>query len=166
MGLNKQRLVVYAGSAFVWLMFFWVGVYLSKRERDYQIGWLILGLVISFISMFFETQYLYVKTGLGVGIKPSSFVFSFLSILVLFSKKIEGVYRDNFFINKALRIIGNYSFSIYLIHCYVISLLFHWFDCSLWIVRWMMVVCITMLIIYIARKMLPIKLQSIIGFDK
>lgn len=87
MGLNKQRLVVYAGSAFVWLMFFGVGVYLSKRERDYQIGWLILGLVISFISMFFETQYLYMETGFGVGIKPSSFVFSFLSILVLFSKK-------------------------------------------------------------------------------
>ncbi len=59
---------------------------------------------------------------------------------------------------------GNYSFSIYLIHCFVIILAFHFVSVPVWIVRWVIVVVITMLIIYLARKVLPKKYLKIIGF--
>lgn len=59
---------------------------------------------------------------------------------------------------------GNYSFPIYLIHCFVIILVFHFVTVPVWIARWAIVVAITMLIIYLARKVLPKKFLKIIGF--
>ena len=59
---------------------------------------------------------------------------------------------------------GNDSFSIYLIHCFVIILAFNFVSVPVWIVRWVIVVVITMLIIYLARKVLPKKYLKIIGF--
>ncbi len=162
--VTKLPLIVYAGPAIVWLIFFWLGVYISRSSRNYNMGWLLIGVIISFVLMVIETKFRHEATGGGYGIKPSSFVFSFLMILLLFSKQIEMQYKSGNFINKILIVMGNYSFSIYLIHCFVIILAFHFVSVPVWIVRWVIVVVITMLIIYLARKVLPKKYLKIIGF--
>ena len=114
--------------------------------------------------MLIETKYRHEATGGGYGIKPSSFIFSFLMILLLFSKRIEHKYVKDNVINKALIVVGGYSFSIYLIHCFVITIVFHFVTISNWIVRWTIVVAITMLFICLVRKVLPNKCLKIIGF--
>ena len=162
--ITKLPLIVFAGPAIVWLIFFWLGVYISRSNRDYSIRWILVGVIISFVLMVIETKFRHEATGGGYGIKPSSFVFSFLMILLLFSKRIEIQYKSGNIINKVLIVMGNYSFPIYLIHCFVIILVFHFVTVPVWIARWAIVVAITMLIIYLARKVLPKKFLKIIGF--
>lgn len=162
--ITKLPLIVFAGPVIVWLIFFWLGVYISRNSRDYNIRWILIGVIISFVLMVIETKFRHEATGGGYGIKPSSFVFSLLMILLLFSKRIEMQYKSGNIINKVLIVMGNYSFPIYLIHCFVIILASHFVTVPVWIVRWAIVVVITMLIIYLARKVLPKKYLKIIGF--
>ena len=162
--ITRFPLIVFAGPVIVWLIFFWIGVFLSRRERDYKIGKIFIGVLLSFVLMLIETKYRHEATGGGYGIKPSSFIFSFLMILLLFSKRIEHKYVKDKVINKALIVVGDYSFSIYLIHCFVITIVFHFVTISNWIVRWTIVVAITMLFICLVRKVLPNKCLKIIGF--
>ncbi len=123
-GLNKLPLILYAGSALVWLIFFWVGLYLSRSDREYKNGWFVFGMILSFILMMIETYYLHLTTGAGYGIKPSSFLFSFFVILFLFSKNVEMHYNEDRLLNKVIKTIGSISFPIYLIHCHIISLFY------------------------------------------
>ena len=162
--ITRFPLIVFAGPVIVWLIFFWIGVFLSRRERDYKIGKIFIGVLLSFVLMLIETKYRHEATGGGYGIKPSSFICSFLMILLLFSKRIEHKYVKDKVINKALIVVGDYSFSIYLIHCFVITIVFHFVTISNWIVRWTIVVAITMLFICLVRKVLPNKCLKIIGF--
>lgn len=162
--ITKYPLIVFAGPIIVWLIFFWIGVFLSRSERNYKIGWIFVGVLISFALMLIETKFRHEATGGGYGIKPSSFIFSFLMILLLLSKKMELKYVKDNIINKALTVVGDYSFPIYLVHCFVITIVFHFVTVSNWIVRWIIVVAITMLLIYIVRKVLPNKCLKIIGF--
>ena len=162
--ITRFPLIVFAGPVIVWVIFFWIGVFLSRRERDYKIGKIFIGVLLSFVLMLIETKYRHEATGGGYGIKPSSFIFSFLMILLLFSKRIEHKYVKDKVINKALIVVGDYSFSIYLIHCFVITIVFHFVTISNWIVRWTIVVAITMLFICLVRKVLPNKCLKIIGF--
>ena len=162
--ITRFPLIVFAGPVIVWLIFFWIGVFLSRRERDYKIGKIFIGVLLSFVLMLIETKYRHEATGGGYGIKPSSFIFSFLMILLLFSKRIEHKYVKDKVINKALIVVGDYSFSIYLIPCFVITIVFHFVTISNWIVRWTIVVAITMLFICLVRKVLPNKCLKIIGF--
>lgn len=162
--ITKYPLIVYAGPVIVWLIFFWVGVFLSRSERNYKIGWIFVGVLISFALMLIETKFRHEATGGGYGIKPSSFIFSFLMILLLLSKRMEQKYVKDNIINKVLTVVGDYSFPIYLIHCFVITIVFHFVTVSNWIARWIVVVLITMLFIYIVRKVLPNKCLKIIGF--
>ena len=90
--ITRFPLIVFAGPVIVWLIFFWIGVFLSRRERDYKIGKIFIGVLLSFVLMLIETKYRHEATGGGYGIKPSSFIFSFLMILLLFSKRIEHKY--------------------------------------------------------------------------
>lgn len=162
--ITRLPLIVFAGPVIVWLIFFWIGVFLSRSERNYKIEWILVGVLISFALMLIETKYRHEATGGGYGIKPSSFIFSFLMILLLLSKRMEQKYVKDNIINKVLTVVGDYSFPIYLIHCFVITIVFHFVTISNWIARWTIVVAITMLFIYIVRKVLPIKCLKIIGF--
>lgn len=162
--ITRFPLIVFAGPVIVWLIFFWIGVFLSRRERNYKIGWIFIGVLLSFVLMLIETKYRHEATGGGYGIKPSSFIFSFLMILLLLSKRMEQKYVKDNIINKVLTVVGDYSFPIYLIHYFVITIVFHFVTVSNWIARWIVVVSITMLFIYIVRKVLPNKCLKIIGF--
>lgn len=162
--ITRFPLIVFAGPVIVWLIFFGIGAFLSRSERNYKIGWIFVGVLVSFALMLIETKFRHEATGGGYGIKPSSFIFSFLMILLLLSKRMEQKYVKDNIINKVLTVVGDYSFPIYLIHCFVITIVFHFVTISNWIVRWTIVVAITMLFICLVRKVLPNKCLKIIGF--
>lgn len=140
--ITRFPLIVFAGPVIVWLIFFWIGAFLSRSERNYKIGWIFVGVLVSFALMLIETKFRHEATGGGYGIKPSSFIFSFLMILLLLSKRMEQKYVKDNIINKVLTVVGDYSFPIYLIHCFVITIVFHFVTISNWIVRWTIVVAI------------------------
>lgn len=51
-----------------------------------------------------------------MGIKTTSFIFSVIGILLLFSKRIEGAFNASNFVSQTLCYLGDRSFGIYLIH--------------------------------------------------
>ena len=116
-------LVLTNGPVFLWLFFFWLGFYLSKNDRTYKISWIIIGCIISFVIMILETKLKIENTGSGYGIKPSSFIFSTLFIILLFSRLFESACNPSNFFNKIIVKIGELSFAIYLIHCFIVVLL-------------------------------------------
>lgn len=162
--LNELPIIIYAGPFIVWLIFFWLGVYLSKFSNNYQIKYIIIGIMVSIIFMFFESEFIHYNQGGGYGIKPSSFLFSILMILVLFSKKTEKCFSKDNYIKRWLVKLGNYSFPIYLTHYFIVDILYSINPNLCWFMRWLSVVGVSVLFIYIMRKLLPHKGIKLMGF--
>lgn len=160
----KGALVLTTGPVLLWLFFFWLGIYLSKNKRSYKITWIITGLFISFVVMMFETKFMIEKTGVGYGIKPSSFIFSALLIMLLFSRRLELCYCPNKLHNKIIAKIGELSFAIYLIHCFIVRLLSNFMPLQTWFLRCAIVLLVSVLVVYLGRIILPSKLHKFIGF--
>lgn len=103
---------------------------------------------------------------LGVGIKLSSFVFSYAAILLLFSARIMVFYmriaRSG--ITKLILKFGQNSFGIYLIHCFFIEILFRIYPCNNWPLRWGLVAGLSLLFITETKKIIPNLSKRYLGF--
>lgn len=101
----------------------------------------------------------------GLGIKPPSFVFSFLMILLLFSKKVQCTYSCDRLGTKLIVLVGNISFGIYLIHNYIIYFVDYFIGNSSWAIRWLLTLLLALLIVLLGRNLLPQRLTKIIDFS-
>lgn len=146
---NALPLILYAGPFVVWVVFFVIGMYLSKHKRDYSLSILLVLLVLSFASQYWE----YRLIG-GVGIKATSFVFSFIAILILFSQKAVKLYKSNMITNIICKI-GDISFGLYLMHCFVVMGVQKLLPFHLWIIDWLLVVAISSILIFCTKKIIP-----------
>ena len=157
-------LILYAGPLPCWLMFFVLGVMIGhKPERNYSI---ILPMVISilgFILSVIESDYLLDHYGKGVGIKPSSFIYSAGMIFLMFSNKVEKLVSRTGIIYRLFIWIGSLSFSIYLIHCYFVSFLAKRLTIDNWLLQWSISLSLTVVFILILRKLIPTKYQKYLG---
>ena len=157
-------LILYAGPLPCWLMFFVLGVMIGhKPERNYSI---ILPMVISilgFILSVIESDYLFDHYGKGVGIKPSSFIYSAGMIFLMFSNKVENLIRRTGAIYRFIIWIGSLSFGIYLIHYYFISFFVKRLPVDSWLLQWFLALFLTVVFILIIRKMIPTKYQKYLG---
>ena len=161
-GINLP-LIVYAGFVPLWIIFFVMGVSLSQYKRTYNLNILFVFFICSVICQFFESWYIESIGGYGYGIKPSSFVYSGIIILVLFSKRLEELFNRNNFLAKLIVGIGNISFGIYLTH-YLIIFVLNMFPYShLWFVDWLLVLLFDILFIYILKKIIPIRFYKYLG---
>lgn len=160
-------LVIYAGGFPLWLVFFYLGLYLRKcSEREYKVAHVIHLVLITFILQVIETRYLMTFNGGGVGIKPSSFLFSFCIILVAFSKKMENLFERCKRILYPVVKIGNFSFGIYLAHCYFIYLLgiyFPYDGYGTWVINTIIALLLSLATIVILRKIVNKRYWKIIG---
>lgn len=165
LGANRLPLLMYAGPCPTWIMFFCLGMYLGQRNCDYKIKPLVVGLVLSIILMMVES-YALVKFGKnGVGLKPSVYVYSAFAILLLFSDRIRCSYQENKLINRFISYVGRISFGIYLVHCYIISVMpFLLGDCQ-WIVEWIIVSVLSIAVITLVRRICPKVILKYIGFQ-
>lgn len=163
----KLPLIIYAGGFPLWIVFFFLGVYLRKTSnRDYPV--LIWGLltVIFFIFSYYESKLLISYGGSGVGVKLSSFCFSFTCILVLFSRKAECLARKTGWLYRTGVFIGGISFGMYLIHCHFIhicTMTISDFNSISWGGKWLMITVVTILFIIVIRYILP-RITYILGF--
>ena len=157
-------LILYAGPLPCWLMFFVLGVMIGhKPERNYSIILPMVIAILGFILSVIETDYLLDHYGKGVGIKPSSFIYSAGMIFLMFSNKVEKLVSRTGIIYRIIIWIGSLSFGIYLIHCYFISFFVKRLPIDSWLLQWSLALFLTVVFILILRKLLPTKYHKYLG---
>ena len=157
-------LILYAGPLPCWLMFFVLGVMIGhKPERNYSIILPMVIAILGFILSVIETDYLLDHYGKGVGIKPSSFIYSAGMIFLMFSNKVENLIRRTGAIYRFIIWIGSLSFGIYLVHCYFISFFVKRLPIDSWLLQWSLALFLTVVFILILRKLLPKKYHKYLG---
>ena len=157
-------LIVYAGPFITWFVFFMLGVYYSSSIINYTIKQAIAVTVVGFFIECIETYWLNISYGGGYGIKLSAFIYSIGVILLILSPEVKTAYKSSKF-TYIIAYIGNISFGVYLIHCFVIKLVNYILPASSWVISWSLVVIITSMIIVAARKLLPHNLRKYLGFS-
>ena len=157
-------LILYAGPLPCWLMFFVLGVMIGhKPERNYSIILPMVIAILGFILSVIETDYLLDHYGKGVGIKPSSFIYSAGMMFLMFSNKVENLIRRTGAIYRFIIWIGSLSFGIYLVHCYFISFFVKRLPIDSWLLQWSLALFLTVVFILILRKLLPTKYHKYLG---
>ena len=157
-------LILYAGPLPCWLMFFVLGVMIGhKPERNYSIILPMVITILGFILSVIESDYLLDHYGKGVGIKPSSFIYSAGMIFLMFSNKVENLIRRTGAIYRFIIWIGSLSFGIYLVHCYFISFFVKRLPIDSWLLQWSLALFLTVVFILILRKLLPTKYHKYLG---
>lgn len=157
-------LIIYAGPLPCWLMFFVLGVMIGhKPERNYSIILPMVITILGFILSVIESDYLLVHYGKGVGIKPSSFIYSAGMIFLMFSNKVEKLVSRTGIIYRLFIWIGSLSFGIYLIHCYFISFYVRRLPIDSWLLQWSIALSLTVVFILILRRFLPTKYHKYLG---
>ncbi len=158
-------LLLLAGPFPVWIVFFVLGGVIRCNPIKYSLFASVIIIILALIAQFFEAQHLNILgSGGGFGIKLSSFIFSFGLILLLFSEKLERKYNSSLWLNKWIEKLGNLSFGIYLIHCYVIIVVERIIPSNYWLLDFLLVLTLTSLIILISKKLLPTVSKRYLGF--
>lgn len=160
----KIPLLIYAGFFPVWLVFYMTGVYIGRfSDRAYNSFLPFLIVLIGLVLSQIESSFLVSHYGTGFGIKPSSFLYAFGTILLIFSSHIEKIIRkllgDS---NKLLIYVGNISFAIYLAHLSLLDHLVCRFSDS-WSVKWVSTLVISIVLIHTIRWILPTKYHKYLG---
>ena len=105
--------------------------------------------ILGFILSVIESDYLLDHYGKGVGIKPSSYIYSAGMIFLMFSNKVENLIRRTGAIYRFIIWIGSLSFGIYLVHCYFISFFVKRLPIDSWLLQWAIVLFLTVVFILI-----------------
>ena len=157
-------LILYAGCFFVWIVFYMLGVYYSRKPRNYSLKISIAIVLVGSLLEFIETYFLNTQYSGGVGIKLSAFIYSFGIVLFILHPKVEASYKENT-LTHLIVYVGKISFGIYLIHCYMISVVDKLTTIDIWFFRWIMVSLASVVVIAIVRKILPQNVCKYIGFS-
>ena len=119
--------------------------------------------IFGFMLSVIDSHYLLDHYGKGVGIKPSSFIYSSGMIFLMFSNKVENLIRRTGAIYRFIIWIGSLSFGIYLVHCYFISFFVKRLPIDSWLLQWSLALFLTVVFILILRKLLPTKYHKYLG---
>ena len=156
-------LIIYAGPFTTWFVFFMLGVYYATSTVKDSVKYSILIGIAGLIFSFVETYWQNVNFGEGYGIKFSSYIYSIGVVMFLLTPKMKTRYKSNK-LTSLIAYIGSISFGIYLIHCFFIPLVKHVLPVHSWVLSWTIVLMITSLVIMVARKVLPQKVNKYLGF--
>lgn len=156
-------LVAYAGPFPVWIIFFIVGMYLSRRQRNYSLFIPIIGGGIALLLSVVEARYIHYLYGGGYGYKASAFLFSFFIILMLFHPKMSQLFNKLPIVTRYLPVLGKYSFALYLVHCYIIKFFLVHIKIDYWFINFAIVTIISLLLIVISKIILPRSVWGYVG---
>jgi peptidoglycan/LPS O-acetylase OafA/YrhL len=141
-----------------------LGVFYSRTPRNYSLKISIAIVLVGFLLEFIETYFLNTQYSGGVGIKLSAFIYSFGIVLFILHPKVEASYKENT-LSSLIVYVGKISFGIYLIHCYMITVVDKLTTIDIWFLRWIIVSLITIIVIAIVRKFFPRNICKYIGFS-
>ncbi len=155
-------LTVYAGPFPLLCFYFVLGMYLGGKSRNYSLVWPVFFCVIGLLFEYLETKFLISFHGVGYGNKISFLPYS---IVLLFSKRLEIWYERKSKYLQIFQKIGEISYGIYLIHCYVIIFVSNVIPVELsWGVKWLFVIVLTSVWILIVKKIMPSMSVKYLGF--
>lgn len=140
------------------------GVYCSSSKISYTIKYAITVMAIGFILECIETYWLNINYNGGYGIQLSAFIYSLGVIMLILSPKVKDRYKSNK-LTSIIAYIGNISFGVYLIHCFVIMTVHLISPTDSWVVSWLLVIIISSIVILAARKIFPHSLNKYLGFS-
>lgn len=156
---------IYAGLFPVFSMFFSQGCFLSSHVRDYSIKPLLIILPFALTTACIEDRFwqlYYTRCGLTV----TTFLFAYIIIWILFSKKAEVTF-NKLSQNKTMLFlanIGKISFTIFLLHAYIIQILNQYnLLTNSWCINTAIVFVITSLITYVMKLFLPQRVHRYFG---
>lgn len=155
-GFSVMPIIVYAGPFYVWGAFYALGIVLSQYNNTFRIGkGLCLSLILTgLILQIIELHIMNVNGIFSVGLKMSSVIFSYLTIVALFSlRREQNIKKSNILVRM-----GDMSFTIYLIHSYyalIIGRLSS--DYDMWLVNWSIVIIASVLTLVTIKKIIPQK---------
>lgn len=158
-------LIIYAGFFPLWLVFFVFGLYLRK----YNLFSLKISFIAAIITLLISTIETYIYSSgfeniKGGGIKLSSFLFSFCMLqLAIHWIKSFNPNSCKHRVYLLLKEIGNQSFGIYLIHIPVLIVVRKLLIIDS-ILQFIITLIFSILIITIAKKILPQFILKYIGF--
>lgn len=166
---TKQNLplILYAGNAFTWVLFFVLGMYLRHNKIKLNKITLVILLLFSLTLSIFETYLQLQLTGnisnSVTAVKISSFIYSTFVIILLFNYKYP--------LKTVLYDLGKVSFAIYLLHLIILMVLIKVFlifkvDCN-GILAELIIGTFTILISYliciVLRKLNPVLSTKYLG---
>ena len=117
-------LILYAGVILCWWVYFAIGAScgmkgeVNSRNKIVIIVLCVLSLVLSVMESYFRMDVTGSLTGMGI--KPSSLLFSCSVCLLVYGKK-SRVLTSNNFVTRIIISLGRYSFGIYLVHLLLLS---------------------------------------------
>lgn len=165
--INNEKLtpVLYVGPFLYWIIFFYIGVCFSERNRNYSLIWPLMLILAGFVAQVFETKYLISCGHIGVGIKLSSWVYSAGVILLLFSSKMEQLITKSGWFYQILVKIGGISFGVYLTHVYFLIIENTLLHTSNWIVSFIATALMTILFVLGLKALLPARYRRVLGLN-
>lgn len=160
----EPPLIVYAGFFPLWIVFFVLGVVFSFDRPNCNLGLLVLIAISVLILQIVEAFYLERIGGAGFGIKISSFLFSAIVIIICFDKKLENRINTSKWLVRGITRIGRKSFTIYLTHYLVITLLLNRLPHpQIWYMDWFVVLFIDTLFVIALSRITPIRFHRYLG---
>lgn len=162
-GIDRP-LLIYAAPFPNLLVFFALGCWLGHNKKNYSLGLVIVGLLISLALNVYETYYLYDTYNLStVGMKTTSHIFDFFCILLIFHPSIKTLYKKNQ-LTSIFEKIGVSSFTIYLTHLLLGIIIYRIpFVNLLWFSKWLSYLVISYLFVRVLKLIIPSKIWVYLG---
>ena len=164
-GKENLPATISVGPFVYWVVFYFMGVYLSDKERDYSLAIPVLLIVVGFVAQMFEAKYLMTLGNQGVGLKISSWVYSGGMVMLLFSKRVEGLFTQDNIAYRLIVKLGFISFGVYLTHMYFVLFESVFVQSERWLLKYIVVAILTILFVSLLRKVIPSKFWKIIGIN-
>lgn len=157
--------VLAVGPFVYWIIFYYIGVCMSKSSRDYSILVPIILIIVGFVSQMIETHYLMQLGKGGTGLKITSWIYSAGAIFLLFSLKIQKCLSSNNSLYRGIVKIGEISFGVYLAHMYFFLINAKFFKIDNWLLLWCFVTILSIAIMLFLKKVVPSKYLKILGIN-
>ena len=158
-------LIVY-GSFPPVLIFYFLGIYFSRRLRSYSL-WLPATLIaVGFVCGILHMQFLRSNLGIqGDGQKLSLYLFDAGIILLCLSERVEKWYRDNRF-TRVVLYVGVISFGIYFTHVYLIFIISRLAPQlrNSWLLMWLLSILLTIAFIAGVKRVIPVYARRYLGY--
>ena len=145
-GDSNLPFVILAGPFVYWFAFYYLGRKAIGRDDVSHFRIVLFITILLWAIQLIEASYI------GVGIKLSSWIWAYVSIILLFCSKIQNLYysHETNILLKGIKEIGKYSFGIYLSHVYVLLILEKVHISGIWLVNWL----VTLITAYLLVKLL------------
>ena len=158
-------LYIYAGTLPIWIMFFCLGIYLSKRKRNYNILPFVVGAFIFLFLSIIETGcYInYYGQLSGIGYKVTSFIFSFFFIVILMSNKVEISINQSSTVAKFLAWLGRNSLGLYFFHYPLLVFVLCHINTT-WMTEFALSLVVSIIAILFVKRFFPMSVAAYIGF--